>query len=262
MKSCLYTGHVSHTRHRPTHHAFRYRVFSLLLDLDELDDLDQRSWIFGANRAALLSFRESDHGLGTPTGLRDWVVSRLEAAGYAAKPAQIRVLCYPRIFGYVFNPLTTYYCYGSGGVLMATLHEVHNTFNEKHTYILPATANAGGTIQQMSEKNMYVSPFTEMAGTYRFALNDPADEVRVAIYLSQDDELVLSALFDGKRREISERALFLTFFQYPLMTLKVMGGIYFEALRLWIKSVAIVRRKAAASRITSSFPSKQDTQTK
>lgn len=258
MKSCLYTGHVSHTRHRPKRHAFRYRVFSMLLDLDEMHALDRTSWLFGVNRPAPLSFREADHGDGTATGLRDWVVMRLQVAGYETQGVQIRVLCYPRIFGYVFNPLTTYYCYDNGGALMATLHEVHNTFDEKHTYILPATANEGGTVRQMSNKNMYVSPFTEMGGTYRFVLNDPADEVRMGIHLSQNDEPVLSATFCGTRREMSARALLHTFFQYPLMTLKVIGGIYFEALRLWIKGVAIIKREAAPIRISSSTPSKQD----
>ncbi len=150
--SCLYEGVITHIRRRPKRHAFRYSVFSLLLDLDEAERLDAGSWLFGFNRAAPLSFRESDHGAGAPRGLKQWAAGHVSRAGIPTDNLKVRVLCYPRIFGYVFNPLTVYYCFDGDDEWVATLHEVTNTFGEKHTYVLAADG------RQQAVKRMYVSP--------------------------------------------------------------------------------------------------------
>ena len=254
MKTCLYQGHVEHQRYGMKRHAFRYRVFSMLLDLDEAEALSKKSRIFGFNRSALLSFHEADHGTGSAHGLKEWVLAHLTSAGFQCDTTKVsvRVLCYPRIFGYVFNPLTVYYCYDEAGALMATLHEVHNTFNEKHTYVLPAAADESGRVRQISPKRMYVSPFTELAGQYQFALNLPDDELQLFIGLRQGGARVLSATFAGRRKAFSDAALFATFFLYPLMTFKVIAGIHFEALRIWLKGVKLVRHEAAPESIAAS----------
>lgn len=263
MKTCLYQGHVEHQRHGAKRHAFRYRVFSMLLDLDEAAALSARSHIFGFNRRALLSFHEADHGAGTTTGLKDWAIGHLTSAGLTAcdsdkSAISVRVLCYPRILGYVFNPLTVYYCYDEADELMATLHEVHNTFGEKHTYVLPARADETGRVRQSSPKYMYVSPFTALDGQYRFALNNPDKTLQLFIGLSQDGVRILTATFAGKRKAFSDAALLATFFLYPLMTLKVIAGIHFEALRLWLKGVKIVCHEAAGERISASHQHPDD----
>ncbi|MGV8995776.1 MAG: DUF1365 domain-containing protein [Parvibaculaceae bacterium] len=249
MESCLYQGQVFHARHEPRRHAFRYRVFSLLIDLDELTALDQKSRVFGVNKPALLSFRESDHGSGAPSGLKDWVISQLRAADIETFAVSVRVLCYPRIFGYVFNPLTVYYCYDPARELIATLHEVHNTFGEKHTYVLSVQHSAG----QAAVKEMRVSPFTEMTSHYRFECEAPDEQMHLAIRLYTADALVLSTSFTGARREISDQALLATFLRYPLMTFKIISAIHLEAFKLWRKGVPLVAGSAKAEKTSVSF---------
>lgn len=251
-RSSLYKGYVTHARSTPKRHAFRYRVFSLLLDLGELNEIDAQFRLLGINRSAPLSFHERDHGAGAATGLKDWALRHLAEAGYETEGVRIEVLCYPRIFGYAFNPLTVYYCYDSGGSLMATLHEVHNTFGEKHTYVLPARTGDDGKTRQACDKEMYVSPFTEMEGRYDFRLNAPGEHLSLAINLSKGDQHILSAGFQGERRALTDGALLATFIQYPLMTLKVIAGIHMEALRLWIKGVKLVPRAPAPVKIAAS----------
>ncbi len=241
--SAIYVGHVVHQRHRPKKHSLRYRVFSLLIDLDELPALNGLRW-FGHNRAALFSFRDSDHADGGD--LRDWVKGQLQAKGLPA-PGRIRLLCYPRILGYVFNPLTVWYCDGADGAPLATIYEVHNTFGERHTYVLPAAAE-----KQEAVKAFYVSPFIDMNCHYAFKLSAPAERIMVAINETQDDAPLLYAAFTGKREDFSDAVLLRLFFSHPLMTLKVTAGIHFEALRLIFKGIRIRwyvdRKKAIADR--------------
>ena len=229
-RSSIYVGHVVHQRHRPRKHHLRYRVFSVLIDLDELPQLDSLRW-FGHNRPALFSFRDSDHGDGRP--LRDWVTDQLAEKGLPA-PGRIRLLCYPRILGYVFNPLTVWYCDDAAGNPLATIYEVHNTFRERHTYVLPAAAP-----EQAADKAFYVSPFIDMDCRYEFRLSQPEERIRVAINESQQGEPLLYAAFTGERRPFTDATLLRLFFTHPLMTLKVTAGIYWEALRLILKGIRI-----------------------
>ncbi|MEQ9519035.1 MAG: DUF1365 domain-containing protein [Parvibaculum sp.] len=259
MRSCIYKGSVHHTRQRPRRHHLNYRVFSLLVDLDELPELAHGNRFLGVNRPGLFSFWERDHGEGTDVGLKDWALDHLTQANIPTENVSVRLLCYPRILGYVFNPLSVYYCYDGKGALVATLHEVNNTFGEKHTYVLPAVppangARAGGRFQQSSPKHLAVSPFTEMNAEYQFNLNEPKDSVHVHICLRDTEGPLLSASFSGTRYRLSDRQLLLTFFQYPLMTLKVTLGIHVEALRLWLKGVPLVPRTPAPQPISASHP--------
>lgn len=227
IASGIYVGHVVHQRHRPKKHALRYRVFSLLIDLDDLPRLNQLR-LFGHNRPSLFSFRDADHGHGqTP---RDWVFAQLRAHGLP-EPTSIRLLCYPRILGYVFNPLTVWFCADGEGRSIATIYEVHNTFGERHTYVLPAGA------EQTCSKTFYVSPFIGMDCQYAFSILEPGEKVRVAIDETEKGERLLYAAFAGKRHEFTDRTLFGLFFSHPLMTLKVTLGIHWEALRLLLKGI-------------------------
>lgn len=230
LNSAIYVGHVVHQRHRPKKHHLRYRVFSLLIDLDELPALDQLRW-FAHNGAALFSFRDSDHGDGLD--LRDWVTAQLAVEGLPA-PGRIRLLCYPRILGYVFNPLTVWYCDDAQGHPLATIYEVHNTFGERHTYVLPATAS-----EQAADKAFYVSPFIDMNCRYEFRLSPPDERLRVAINETQDGLPLLYAAFTGERHDFSDATLLKLFVTHPLMTLKVTAGIHWEALRLILKGIRI-----------------------
>ena len=241
LNSAIYVGHVVHQRHRPKKHALRYRVFSVLIDIDELPLLDGLRW-FSHNRAGLFSHRDADHADGGD--LRTWVTQKLAGAGLPA-PGRIRLLCYPRILGYVFNPLTVWYCDDKDGAPLATIYEVHNTFHERHAYVLPAAAE-----KQEADKAFYVSPFIDMNCHYQFKLAQPDARVLVAINETQDGEPLLYAAFTGKRQDFSDANLIRLFFSHPLMTLKVTAGIHWEALRLILKGIKIRwytdRKKVAA----------------
>lgn len=252
MQSALYTGHVVHARHRPRQHKLRYRVFSMLLDLDEVDVLDDRLRLFAHNRFAIFSFRDADHGDGSRDGLRAWANAHLTSAGIDSVGTTVHILCYPRILGYVFNPLTVYFCHGADGSLKAILYEVGNTFGERHTYVM-ATSGQTGTVRQRCAKELYVSPFVPMDCAYDFRIDPPGDTVLVNINETDADGPLLFASFAGRRRPLSDRTLLAALFAYPLMTLKVTAGIHFEALRLWIKKVPVYRHSAAPSRIASTI---------
>lgn len=231
--SALYEGVVTHSRLTPARHSFRYRVFSLLLDIDELDTLDRSQFMFARNRAAVMSFHDKDHGDGRP--LREWVDDKLAAAGLSAD-GPLRLLCYPRLFGYVFNPLSVWFCHRRDGTLSAIIYEVHNTFGERHAYVMAARGNRA-LVQHGCAKAFYVSPFLSMDCAYDFRIRPPAEDVLVAINETEAGNPVLTAIFSGKKKTLSRFALLFALVRYPLMTVKVMAAIHFEALRLWLKGV-------------------------
>lgn len=231
--SALYEGWVMHRRVSPRHHRFRYRVFALLLDLDELPMLDRRLRLFAWNRWAPLSFRDRDHGEGRD--LKAWLDGKLAAAGIEAEGPK-RVLCYPRIFGYVFNPLSVWFCHAKDGTLAGIVYEVHNTYGERHSYVLPAS-EAMGSVRQETAKDFFVSPFLSLDCRYRFRVVPPDATVSIAIQEEERGEPVLSAVFSGARKPLTDIALLSVLFRYPLMTLKVVLAIHFEAVRLMMKGI-------------------------
>lgn len=248
IASALYRGQVVHARLRPRKHKLAYRVFSLLVDLDELPGLDRGSWLFGHNRRAVISIRDADHGPGTPGGLRAWIDERLADAGIAIAGLRVEMLCYPRIFGYVFNPLTVYFCRDGENTVRAILYEVCNTFGEKRTYVF-AIDPANGPLEHGCAKDLYVSPFVTMDCRYGFHIVPPGERTLIRIDETDAEGLLLRASFSGQRQAWSERALLGALFAYPLMTLKVMGAIHWEALKLFLKGVPVFRHSAAAQRI-------------
>ena len=238
-KSALYQGWVMHRRLRPRHHCFRYRVFAMLIDLDELPTLDRALSLFAWNRRGLFSFHDQDHGDAPPADnrrpIRAWLDGLLASAGIAADGRRL-VLCYPRILGYVFNPISTWFCHDRAGALKAIIYEVHNTYDERHAYVLPV-AGDGKIIRHGCAKNFYVSPFLSNDCAYQFRIHPPTDNVAVAIQEDEAGTPVLHASFAGIRRSLSDRALLAMLLAYPLMTLKVVLAIHFEAVRLMAKGI-------------------------
>jgi DUF1365 family protein len=205
----------------------------MLLDLDELPRLEREMKLFTWNRFGLFSFHDRDHGDGHP--LRDWLDSLLAEAGIEAHGGR-QVLCYPRIWGYVFNPLSVWFCRDEAGALKAVIYEVHNTYNERHAYVLPA-GDDRKLVRHGCAKEFYVSPFLSADCRYNFRVRPPAENVAVAIHEEEAGHPILNASFAGKRRPLSDGALLAMWLRYPLMTLKVVFAIHFEAVRLMLKGV-------------------------
>jgi DUF1365 family protein len=238
--SAIYAGKVMHQRLHPRKHRLSYGMFSLLLDLDEIGSLSQRLKLFSCNRFNLFSFFDRDHGDGSGRPLRGYVEQHLRAAGLETDGGAIRVLCMPRLLGYVFNPLSVYYCHRRDGGLQAVLYEVNNTFGERHSYLIPVQDGGGaGSVDHRCEKQFYVSPFASMGMHYKFRLNPPDDKLFLHITASDARGPVIVAAFSGRRRPLTDGQLARMFFLYPLLTLKVVAGIHWEALLLWIKCVRI-----------------------
>ena len=239
-------GPVMHARMKPVAHRFSYDVFSLLLDLDRLDEAGRVSRLFAVNRFNLVSFRESDHGPRDGSSLRRHVDRLLEPTGVDLSGGRVLLLCYPRILGFVFNPLSVYFAYAASGELVAAIYEVRNTFGEHHTYVAPVNAGEFGPagLRQERAKQFYVSPFNDLAMSYRFRLRPPADDVAVRILECDQDGPILAATFHGRRETLTTATLLAALRRYPLLTLKVVAGIHWEALRLWIKGMRLVPRPA------------------
>ncbi|MFP3920836.1 MAG: DUF1365 domain-containing protein [Dichotomicrobium sp.] len=244
--AAIYRGEVVHERRRPKRHKLRYHVFSLLVDLDRLDDLDRRLRLFSHNRFNLFSFHNRDHGPGDRSDLAAHIRKLLAQAGLTAFGDRILLLSYPRVLGYVFNPLSVYFCYDGSGKLGAIAYEVSNTFRERKTYLIAAGSEADGrNVYQTCLKSFYVSPFNTSRGTYSFHIEPPAARVVVGVALRDEEGPLMRAHFAGVGEAISDAALTKLAIRYPFMTLKVIGGIHVEAFRLWRKGVPLVRRPAA-----------------
>jgi len=240
--SALYKGTVMHARLKPMGHRFQYSVYTLLLDLDNLS-IAVKSPIFSHNRFNLLSFYDKDHGSRDGLSLRTHVDSLLLKAG-ATRPHAVKLLCYPRILGWVFNPLSVYYCYDALGTLTAIIYEVRNTFGETHTYVAPIQEGElrDGLVRQERDKRFYVSPFIKMEMRYRFRLNQPDERLTLRILECDTEGPLLSATFSGDRFPLTSGMLLRAFFQVPFQTLKIVGGIHWEALKLWKKGAKFHRR--------------------
>jgi DUF1365 family protein len=246
--AALYVGDVMHARLKPMGHRFSYRVMSLLIDLDRLADADRLSPLFGVNRAALYSFHEVDHGQRDGSSLRAYVQGCAAERGIDLTGGRVLLLCYPRLLGYTFNPLSVYFCYRADGELALLIYQVRNTFGDIHPYVLPVTpgdiSDAG--VRQQQDKLFYVSPFIEMAMCYHFRVRPPGARVQLRILETDREGPLLAATFNGRYRMLTTRELLRAFFALPLVTMKIMAAIHWEALRLWLKGARLVPRNDAA----------------
>ena len=212
FSSCIYSGYVTHKRFKPKRHFFSYKIFSLLIDLNEIENLERKIKFFSYNKFNILSFYNVDHGPRNGSCLVKWAKKILAESKIDIGSGKIKVLCFPRFFGYVFNPLSIFYCYDENLQLKAVLYEVKNTFNEQHTYVFP-TSPSSNLIIHRCDKKFYVSPFIEMKTFYNFRLLKPGNIINVFIKQADIDGTLLIACQTGKWLELNSKNLFVQFFK-------------------------------------------------
>jgi DUF1365 family protein len=239
--SALYAGEVTHLRLRPRRHRLRYRIFYLLLDLDEIDQLARSLRLLSHNRFNLFTISDRDHGNGSEVSLREQVECHLRNAGIEAG-GSIRLLAMPRILGYAFNPLSIYFCHRKDESLAAILYEVNNTFGQRHNYLIRVGTRSNGAIRQQSCKSLYVSPFMTTDMTYLFAVVPPRENLALSVTGRDVEGPLIVAKLIAVRRALTDASLFRVFLLYPLLTIKVIAAIHWEALLLWLKGVRPQRR--------------------
>ncbi|MDB5470818.1 MAG: hypothetical protein JWR84_2378 [Caulobacter sp.] len=231
--AALYVGETWHRRFAPRPHAFRYRLFQLLVDVDRLDEAFAGLKWMQLGPKGLMSFDPRDHGDRRSRQLRPWVGLTLAAAGVEATAVTIRLLCFPRVLGFVFNPLSVFFVHAADGRLEAAIYEVNNTFGQTHAYVIPATGGPRET--QRAAKAFYVSPFYRVEGEYRFDISAPGETLDLRIVKAVAGRPDFVATQTATREVLSDQRLKALFWSIPLLTVKVVAAIHWEALRLFLK---------------------------
>lgn len=248
----LYPARVMHRRLVAPFYRFVYRVFYLLLDIDRIDEAARVLRLFSHNRFNLLSFHDRDHGLQRPGQLRLWAERLLGQNGIQLDGGRVRLLCMPRLLGFAFNPISLWYCEHRDGQLRAVIAEVRNTFGERHCYLL---ASGGAPLaydgSHEKEKCFHVSPFLDLVGRYRFTLNEPGEQLRVAIHETREGIAILDATVTGERRTLNDSNILKQVGMMPFMTLKVVAGIHWEALKIWMRGARFHAKPSPPSQTVS-----------
>ncbi|MGV1761823.1 DUF1365 domain-containing protein [Rhizobium sp. A22-96] len=239
LHSALFPGHVTHARLKPKQHRLSYRIYSLLIDLDELDEIDRRLRLLSIDRFNLFSFYRKDRGDRSGSDLKRQVEQRMREAGIEPDGGAIRLLTMPRLLGWAFNPLSVFFCYARDESLKAILWEVDNTFGERHGYMIPVEAGSGSEIVQHCDKAFYVSPFMDMDLRYKFRVSPPDELLSIRIETFDRDGIVMTARHVARRTALTDKALLKAFFAIPFLTLRVVGGIHWEALKIWLKGIRL-----------------------
>lgn len=242
----LYRGVVSHARTHEVAHAFAYPIYMHLFDLGALAGINRSFRLLGYNRRRPAALHDADHFDGRP--LADAVRDEVDRAGATWPGGRVLMLTNVRVFGYVFNPISLYYCFDPADRLATVVAEVHNTFGERHVYVLTAASDEAPTapLSASAKKVFHVSPFFTLDGTYRFVLPVPDAALAADIDLDVGGVRRLAARLRLHRQALSDASLAWMFLRYPLMTLQVIGAIHWEALRLWWKGVRYLPKPAHA----------------
>lgn len=240
--AAIYEGHVVHKRLRPRLHSLTYKVYALLLDVDRIAQTSAAVRLFSYNKPNLCSLYDRDFALGDGTPIADQARRLFEAGGFSTAGGRILLLAYPRNMGYAFNPLSVYFLVDHEGSLKALMHEVTNTFGERKSYVVPASERGtGGIHAQSCRKELFVSPFAEKSGRYHFRVREPGEAVTVGVAYDDGHGPLIKTHFFGAYSVFSDRNLASVLIRQPLMTFKVTGAIHFEAFKLWLKGVPLVR---------------------
>ena len=244
----LYDVNVMHRRHVAPLYRFVYKLFYVLFDIDQIGAFAEKRKFFSFNRWNLLSFRTSDF---VKTGtLRDYVESALTPRGIARQNiGRIRIFCLPRVLGFAFNPISLFYVDDTNGNPIAVIAFVRNTFGEQHSYVLGATGAELPWSQAHSKtKNFHVSPFFDLVGEYQFTFTNPGERIRVVINEFRDDKPLIDATVAGARVEMTDSAILKRVLLMPFSTLKVVAGIHWEALKIWLRGAKFHKKPAAPTK--------------
>ncbi len=244
MRSGIYIGNVMHSRTAVAAHSFRHRVVMYAIDLDEAAHLARSTGLLTIDRRGLLSLRADDHFGDPALGLRGNVAKLLGNHGIGIADGRILMVTNLRTLGYVFNPITCFWCWDQDGGLAALVAEVSNTFGERHTYVFPGSkATRHGTqLAWEANKALHVSPFFGMDQRYRVVASPPGERLALAISVVDGDAMVLHTTLTGRRRPFTRRELVAAQLRAPLMPQRVTALINLEALRLYKKGVPVIRK--------------------
>lgn len=236
----LITGQVMHQRMRPVQNRFVYRVFSIFCNVDHIDSIDH--WWFGIDRPHFIGLRKKDYGEGAPGA---WMRRILADAGLPID-GEIWLMTFPRVFGYVFNPVSFWYCHNSRGELIALLADVRNTFGERHRYLLTARDYLPIEANQplRCRKVFHVSPFCEVEGHYEFRLRETEQAVFVGIDYFDADGLLLKTAIGGRRQHFDASNVLSALVRQPWLTFQIVFNIHLQALRLWRKRLKFFHKPA------------------
>ena len=239
LRTSIFDGIVVHSRLIPKKHNFKYRVFSILFNIDDLKIISKKNLFFSYNKFNLFSFFDKDHGEKDGSNPRQWILKIAKKQNISCDNLRIFCLCYPRVLGYVFNPISVWFVYNEEYLKMI-IYEVRNTFGEDHSYSFKVN-DKFDLDSHKTKKLMHVSPFISMDGEYKFSTKINKEKVSIVIKGFIEKNHLITASFKGLYSPFNDKKLLFNFLKYPFLTLKITFGIHFHALILWLKNIKIIK---------------------